>query len=92
MRVADVGWGVPDAGEVLGLPGALRAPDSADTPWVNPERNDFRQGLSDLENGRATRAPTIRTAPTRWSCRPIYGRWHAARESVTRLRAAGSTS
>jgi hypothetical protein len=82
MRVDDVGWGVPDAADALGLRGALRAPDSVDTPWANPGRNDFRQGLSDLVNEASDSRADDSNDPDPVVVPPIYGRWHAARSSV----------
>ncbi len=92
MRVDDVGWGVPDAGEVLGLSGALRAPDSVDTPWANPGRNDFRRGLADLVNqAKRLVGPTTRTTRTWWLCRPSMVAGTRPAAASTRLTAAGST-
>jgi hypothetical protein len=82
MRVDDVGWGVPDAAEVLGLPGALRAPDSTDTTWPNPGRHDFREGLADLANQASDSRADDPNDPDPVVVPPIYGRWHAARSSV----------
>ena len=81
-RVEDVGWGVPDAAQVLGLPGALRAPDSAETAWPNPGRRDFRQGVADLVNRASDPRADEPTDPDPVVVPPIYGRWHAARRSV----------
>jgi hypothetical protein len=82
MRVTDVGWNVPDATAVLGLPGALRAPDSTDTPWVNPERYDFQEALGGLVNERSDPRADDPNDPDPVVVPPIYGRWHAARKSV----------
>ncbi len=82
MRVTDVGWNVPDATAVLGLPGALRAPDSTDTPWVDPERHDFREALGDLVNEASDPRADDPNDPDPVVVPPIYGRWHAARKSV----------
>jgi hypothetical protein len=82
MRADDVGWGVPDAAELLGLPGAVRAPDSADTAWPNPGRRDFREGLADLVNQASDPRADEPNDPDPVVVPPIYGRWHAARSSV----------
>jgi hypothetical protein len=82
MRADDVGWGVPDAADVLGLPGALRAPDSTDTAWPNPGRGDFREGLADLVNQASDPRADDPNDPDPVAVPPIYGRWHAARSSV----------
>ena len=82
MRVDDVGWGVPDAADQLGLPGALRAPDGTDTAWADPGREDFREGLADLVNQASDPRADDPNDPDPVVVPPIYGRWHAARGSV----------
>jgi len=82
MRVSEVGWGVPDAGEKLGLPGALRASGTVATPWPDPGRHDFRQSLAGLVNEASDSRADDPSDPDPVVVPPIYGRWHAARTGV----------
>jgi hypothetical protein len=84
MDVQEPGYEVPPARvpPALGLEGALKTPQTASTPWPDPD--DFQDAVAalvnlpeDLRESGATSDPVV--AP------PLYGRWHAA---VTRLRAA----
>jgi len=78
MAVDDPGWGLPSAGGPLGLSGALRAPSSADTPWSGPEHDAFQARLAqDINAGNSTAGGDPAVVP------PLYGRWHAARSTVS---------
>ncbi|HEY0377473.1 MAG TPA: hypothetical protein VGC87_11015 [Pyrinomonadaceae bacterium] len=84
MDVQEPGYEVPPVRvpPALGLEGALKTPQTASTPWPDPQA--FQTAVAalvnlpeDLRESGATSDPVV--AP------PLYGRWHAA---VKRLRAA----
>jgi hypothetical protein len=87
-RVMDVSQpdpGVPSAGPPLGLPGALQSVGSQPTAWNDPDKTAFQTAVQNWIN--QTSASTIdlsNPGPDPVVNPPIYGRWHAAVQSVDR--------
>ena len=78
MDISDPGGGLPAAPQSvrpveIGLEGALRVPGAQPTAWSR--RSTFIRALRRVLNSPAT-------AGSRALVPPIYGRWHAARETV----------
>lgn len=86
MDVSHPEEGIPPAGPPLGLEGALRSPLTVPTDWLDPPKTNFQtavqtfinqpSALHDDPGNPIPDDPVI--AP------PIYGRWHAAVQSVDR--------
>jgi hypothetical protein len=84
MDVSDPGGAlahVPANDGLLGLEGALKAVSTRSTPWPpGPTRTRFVERLRALLN---TPAALLKgETPTRAVTPPLYGRWHAARETL----------
>ena len=84
LDVSDPGGGLPkerpSAPRVkLGLEGALRAPGAKPTAWPRGKGPRFRKALRKLLDSPAARKATQALATL---APPIYGRWHAAKETV----------
>jgi hypothetical protein len=84
LDVSDPGGGLPkeraNAPRVkLGLEGALRAPGAKPTAWPERKGPRFRKALRQLLDSPAARKATQALATL---APPLYGRWHAARETV----------
>ena len=82
MDISDPGGGLPAAPQSarpveIGLEGALRVPGAGPTAW--PRRTMFVRALRKLLDAPARRSATAQSLPL---VPPIYGRWHAARETV----------
>ena len=82
MDIGDPGGGLPAAPQSarpveIGLEGALRVPGAGPTAW--PRRTMFLRALRKLLDAPARRSATAQSLPL---VPPIYGRWHAARETV----------
>jgi hypothetical protein len=74
------GNGLPPASTTpLALHGALKAPDTPPRPWPEPERSAFIAPLQQLLNAPAKMLTA--DGVTRVVAPPLYGRWHAARET-----------
>jgi hypothetical protein len=78
VRLMDVGvpggglpGAAPQAGNVLGVEGALKAPDSG-TAWSQTDQRNWINALA----ARLQAASPLQTAL------PLYGRWHAARTAL----------
>jgi hypothetical protein len=83
LDVSDPGGGMPAPAAAspahLGLEGALRAPGAAPTPWPQGKQTGFESALRkllDAPGKRAAADPSVPLSP------PLYGRWHAARDTV----------
>ncbi len=88
MDVSQPDPGVPSAGPPLGLEGALQSVGSQSTPWNDPDKTAFQTAVQDWIN--QTSASTIdlnNPGPDPVVNPPIYGRWHAAVQSVDRTAA-----
>ena len=68
----------------LGLEGALKAVSTVSTNWVDPGRSDWIRDLSELLNrpDALLRGVVQGVQKTRIVGPPLYGRWHAARQTV----------
>ncbi len=77
---------IHSAGGPLGLEGALHSVLTVPTPWHNPEKTNFQSDVQTFINH--TQLPTDDPANPNPSdpviAPPIYGRWHAAIQSVDR--------
>jgi len=74
----------PSAGGPLGLQGALSSPTTQDTPWPDPGKQNFQSSLQQLINVPAALQddPTHPKDGDPQIVPPMYGRWHAAVQSV----------
>jgi hypothetical protein len=85
MDVSQPDPGVPSAGPPLGLEGALESVGSQPTTWNDPDKTAFQTAVQTWIN--QTSASTIdlnNPGPDPEVNPPIYGRWHAAVQSVDR--------
>jgi len=88
MDVSQPDPGVASAGPPLGLEGALQSVGSQPTAWNDPGKTAFQTAVQDWIN--QTSASTIdlnNPGPDPKVNPPIYGRWHAAVQSVDRTAA-----
>jgi hypothetical protein len=78
--------GFPGAGPPLGLGGALRSPQTADTPWHDPDKTAFQRALQELINQTSPFLddPDHPAPEDPKVVPPIYGRWHAGVPAVDR--------
>jgi hypothetical protein len=84
LDVSDPGEGLPKEAPTaprvkLGLEGALRAPGAKPTPWPQGKQQPFEGALRRLLDSPGSRKSTDARALL---APPIYGRWHAARETL----------
>ena len=81
--------GFPGAGPPLGLGGALRSPQTADTLWQDPGKTAFQTALQQLinETSPSVDDPDHPAAEDPKVVPPIYGRWHAGVPAVDRTQA-----
>jgi hypothetical protein len=85
MDVSQPDPGFPSAGPPLGLEGALQSVGSQPTQWNAPAKTAFQTATQDWIN--QTTSSTIdlnNPGPDPEVNPPIYGRWHAAVQSVNR--------
>ena len=77
--------GFPGAGPPLGLGGALRSVQTADSPWPDPGKAAFQAALTQLVNqtSPATDDPDHPAVGDPKVVPPIYGRWQAGTETIT---------
>jgi hypothetical protein len=88
MDVTEPDPDVPSAGPPLGLEGALQSVGSQPTAWNDPPKTAFQSAVQDWIN--QTSASTIdlnNPGSDPVVNPPIYGRWHAAVQSVDRTAA-----
>lgn len=88
MDVSQPDPGFPSAGPPLGLEGALQSVGSQSTQWNDPDKTAFQTATQDWIN--QTTSSTIdlnNPGPDPEVNPPIYGRWHAAVQSVNRSAA-----
>jgi hypothetical protein len=85
VAVDQPGMGFPSAGPALEFEGALIRVGTQPTDWQDPGKSDFQTPLETFLNlttpkidDPANPDPTI--------VAPIYGRWHAGRDTVDRTR------
>jgi hypothetical protein len=83
LGVRAPGLGLPAAGDVVGLEGALRAPTMRPTEWPDAQGRRFQDSLREMLNRAeaslaAPAAPAEGETPEPLVAPPIYGRWHAA--------------
>lgn len=83
MDVGDPGLGLPAASsEPLGVEGALKAPAMTSSPWIDTERDNWIEELSERLSGQEELVSS--TPPTsRQVALPTYGRWHASLTDLT---------
>ncbi len=89
MDVAQPASHISSAGEPLGLEGALHSVSTQPTPWNDPAKTAFQ---TDAQNWisqpqAATDDPSSPNPDDPVIAPPIYGRWHAAVQSVDRTAA-----
>lgn len=86
MDVAHTAEGIPSAGAPLGLEGALRSVSTVPTKWLDPDKTAFQTSVQTFINHPSALvddpANPIPDDPV--IAPPIYGRWHAAVQSVDR--------
>jgi hypothetical protein len=86
MDVAHAEQGIPSAGTPLGLEGALRSVSTTSTQWNDPDKTAFQTAVQTFINQPSALhddpANPIPDDPV--IAPPIYGRWHAAVQSVDR--------
>jgi hypothetical protein len=88
MRSMDIGrpgFGLPDAppdeaGRILGLEGALRAPTARRSDWPDETRVPLQSALRAILDAPATAPAEEEPGPL--VAPPLYGRWHAAQTVV----------
>ncbi|WP_433971139.1 hypothetical protein [Tunturiibacter lichenicola] len=89
MDVAHAEEGIPSAGPPLGLEGALRSVSTTSTDWKDPDKTAFQTSVQTFINQPSALvddpANPIPDDPV--IAPPIYGRWHAAVQSVDRTAA-----
>ena len=81
MLVDRPGWGVRSAGGPLGLGGALRSVETEDTKWEGADREAFQADVTELVDEAAAPLDDPEHDPV--VVPPLYGRWHAARATVS---------
>lgn len=85
MDVSQPDTGVPSAGPPLGLPGALQSVGSQPTAWNDPDKTAFQTALQNWINQTSSSTIDLNNpGPDPMVNPPIYGRWHAAVQSVDR--------
>jgi hypothetical protein len=77
---------IPSAGDPLGLEGALHSVLTQPTPWNDPAKTNFQSDVQTFINQTqaATDDPANPNPNDPVIAPPIYGRWHAAVQSVDR--------
>ncbi len=89
MDVSQPMVGIPSAGTPLGLEGALRSVSTVPTEWKDPDKTAFQSAVQNFINQPSALvddpANPIKDDPI--IAPPIYGRWHAAVQSVNRTAA-----
>lgn len=81
MDVSSPGAGrVPAAALPLGVEGALKLPGAASTPWDPAQRSAWTASLKELVDTPTALLTTGVAA--RHVAPPLYGRWHAARDTL----------
>jgi hypothetical protein len=88
MDVSQPLHNIPSAGPPLGLRGALQSITTQDTPWNDPDRTNFQTKVQDFINqpSFADDDPANPRPDDPVIAPPIYGRWHAAVQSVDRTQ------
>jgi hypothetical protein len=86
MDVDEPGWGLPSAGTPLGLSGALRSVQTKDTDWSGPARDAFQAAIAADVNRGAAPVDVSDASPDPVVEPPLYGRWHAAVQSIDPAR------
>ena len=86
MDVSKPEQGIPSAGPPLGLEGALRSVSTVPTDWLDPAKTDFQTSVQTFINQpSALHDDPVNPIPDDpVIAPPIYGRWHAAVQSVDR--------
>jgi hypothetical protein len=86
MDVAHAEQGIPSAGPPLGLEGALRSVSTVPTKWLDPDKTAFQTSVQTFINhpSALTDDPANPIPDDPVIAPPIYGRWHAAVQSVDR--------
>jgi hypothetical protein len=88
MDVAHAEQNIPSAGPPLGLEGALRSVSTTPTDWKDPDKTAFQTAVQTFINQPSALhddpANPIPDDPV--IAPPIYGRWHAAVQSVDRTQ------
>lgn len=89
MDVAHAEQGIPSAGPPLGLEGALRSVSTTPTQWNDPEKTAFQTAVQTFINQPSALHddPSNPIPDDPVIAPPIYGRWHAAVQSVDRTAA-----
>ncbi len=89
MDVANPEAGIPSAGPPLGLEGALQSTGSQPTAWLDPAKTNFQTAVQTFINVPSAMAddPANPLPADPIIAPPIYGRWHAAVQSVDRTAA-----
>ncbi|MGH6635225.1 MAG: hypothetical protein ACRED0_03515, partial [Gammaproteobacteria bacterium] len=91
MDVHAPGLGIPPAGDMLGLEGALRTPQTQPTDWPEEQRIRFQDKLKALLNKAEeslhqpvgpSGPPTEAASPEPVVAPPIYGHWHAGQRTL----------
>jgi hypothetical protein len=86
MSIRAPGWGMPELatgapGTVLGLEGALRAPETQPTPWPDGARAAFQTALRKVLNAPGEQvSPPGAASPLVGP--PLYGQWHVKQRTV----------
>jgi hypothetical protein len=80
---------IPSAGSPLGLEGALHSVSTTPTLWNDPGKSDFQSAVQPFINQPSFAAddPANPVPDDPVIAPPIYGRWHAAVQSVDRTAA-----
>ena len=80
---------ISSAGPPLGLEGALHSVLTQPTAWNDPDKGDFQTDVQTFVNhpSASTDDPANPSADDPVIAPPIYGRWHAAVQSVDRTAA-----
>lgn len=88
MDVAHPQTGIPSAGPPLGLEGALRSVLTEPTDWKDPDKVAFQNAVQTFINHPSTLLddPANPVPDDPVIAPPIYGRWHAAVQSVDRAQ------
>jgi hypothetical protein len=89
MDVSQPAPHIASAGPPLGLEGALHSVSTTPTPWKDPDKTAFQIDVQNWisQTLAATDDPLNPNADDPVIVPPIYGRWHAAVQSVDRTAA-----
>jgi hypothetical protein len=88
MDVSQPAADFPSAGTPLELEGALHSVLTVPTPWSDPDKTNFQTKLQEFINQPlAVTLDVNNPGPDPVITAPIYGRWHAAVQSVDRTAA-----